>query len=189
MRCPGELQAAFASESHVDRLAAAAGLDPIEFRRRNVAREGATSAVGERIRQPMAAAVLEPSRGRRPRPSVRGADTAWPSSRDGWRAGGSRSSMSVAPTVRIEIRTGLPDQGAGRPHVMARVAAAALGIAGRASSRPASTADASLDLGVGASRVTFIASRAVQDAAGRLLAALRRPATATSRYPAAAGLR
>ena len=46
MRCPGELQAAFASESHVDRLAAAAGLDPIEFRRRNVVRDGSVSVDG-----------------------------------------------------------------------------------------------------------------------------------------------
>lgn len=39
-RAPGAPQAAFALESHVDRLARALGLDPMDFRLANVAREG-----------------------------------------------------------------------------------------------------------------------------------------------------
>jgi CO/xanthine dehydrogenase Mo-binding subunit len=39
-RAPGSTQAAFAFEVHMDRVAAALGLDPLEFRRRNCPHEG-----------------------------------------------------------------------------------------------------------------------------------------------------
>jgi len=39
-RAPGAPQAAFAVESHIDRLAQALGMDPLEFRLKNVAEEG-----------------------------------------------------------------------------------------------------------------------------------------------------
>ena len=46
MRGPGESQAVFALESHIDELARAVGLDPVEFRRRNLVQEGDETAFG-----------------------------------------------------------------------------------------------------------------------------------------------
>ena len=169
MRCPGEFQAAFASESHVDELAAATGLDPIEFRRRNVVGQGSTSAVGELIRRPMAGPVLEALAAQAPvgGSAGRGFGVALVARR----MEGGQQSVGLRPIDdgRIEILTGLPDQGAGAHTMLIRVAARCLSIpAATFTVRQLTTADATTDLGVGASRVTFIASRAVEDAAERL---------------------
>src|SRR5918993_283244 len=48
----GAPQSIFALERHMDRVAAAVGLAPDEFRRRNFIRSGETSAVGQVIRDP-----------------------------------------------------------------------------------------------------------------------------------------
>ena len=40
VRSPGEFQAAFAGESHVDQLARSQGMDPIQFRQINALKEG-----------------------------------------------------------------------------------------------------------------------------------------------------
>jgi CO/xanthine dehydrogenase Mo-binding subunit len=49
----GAPQSIFALERHMDRVAAAAGLAPDEFRRRNFIRSGETSAVGQVIHEPV----------------------------------------------------------------------------------------------------------------------------------------
>jgi CO/xanthine dehydrogenase Mo-binding subunit len=56
----GAPQSLFALECHMDRVAAAAGLTPEEFRRRNFITRGQTSAVGQTIAEPVdMAAVLD----------------------------------------------------------------------------------------------------------------------------------
>ena len=47
MRAPGEVQAVFAVESHIDMIAREMGRDPYEFRMQNVVHEGDTSLVGD----------------------------------------------------------------------------------------------------------------------------------------------
>jgi CO/xanthine dehydrogenase Mo-binding subunit len=54
----GAPQSLFALERHMDRVAAAAGLEPDEFRRRNFLRTGETSAVGQVIRDPIDMSAL-----------------------------------------------------------------------------------------------------------------------------------
>jgi carbon-monoxide dehydrogenase large subunit len=49
MRAPGHLQAMFACESQVDLVARRLGLDPVEFRRMNLMRDGETSPLGHVI--------------------------------------------------------------------------------------------------------------------------------------------
>jgi len=57
-RAPGETQTLFAVESHMDVMAEALGLDPLEFRQRNALSEGDTRATGEPLRDPHAVDVL-----------------------------------------------------------------------------------------------------------------------------------
>jgi CO/xanthine dehydrogenase Mo-binding subunit len=54
----GAPQSIFALERHMDRVAAAVGLEPDEFRRRNFIRTGETSAVGQIIRDPIDMSAL-----------------------------------------------------------------------------------------------------------------------------------
>jgi CO/xanthine dehydrogenase Mo-binding subunit len=54
----GAPQSIFALERHMDRVAAAAGLSPEEFRRRNFILPGDTLAVGQTIREPVNMAAL-----------------------------------------------------------------------------------------------------------------------------------
>ena len=54
----GAPQSLFALERHMDRVAAAVGLTPDEFRRRNFIHEGETNAVGQVIREPVDMAGL-----------------------------------------------------------------------------------------------------------------------------------
>ena len=54
----GAPQSIFALERHLDKVAAAVGLSPEEFRRRNFIREGQTTATGQVIREPVDMAGL-----------------------------------------------------------------------------------------------------------------------------------
>ncbi len=61
-RAPGASNAAFASESVIDELADRLGIDPLEFRVRNAAREGTPTAAGPRHRRIGCLEVLEAAR-------------------------------------------------------------------------------------------------------------------------------
>ena len=58
-RAPGSPQAAFAAEQAIDELAAKLGLDPVEFRLRNAAREGTRRVDGPKFRRIGCVEVLE----------------------------------------------------------------------------------------------------------------------------------
>src|SRR5207247_2436687 len=49
MRAPGEPQAVFALESHIDEVARRLGTDPLEFRLKNLIVDGEETASGERF--------------------------------------------------------------------------------------------------------------------------------------------
>lgn len=186
VRGPGEVQAVFAGESHVDELARAAGLDGLTFRERNAVRVGQTGGNGHGFVEPKAVEVLaairadrtdrgdHPAGGDRPaRQAVEG-----PRAR-GWgmaitaRHVGLGGAFPLAATVDgdgiITVTTGVIDQGGGVHTVIRRVLAAALAIdEDRVRVRVVTTSDAGPDRGVGASRTTHLASRAALDLAGRI---------------------
>jgi xanthine dehydrogenase D subunit len=68
MRGFGAVQACFAHEAQMDRLAAALGLDPVELRRRNAMAQGTALPTGAPIRCPAPVAELLDSIERRPLP-------------------------------------------------------------------------------------------------------------------------
>jgi CO/xanthine dehydrogenase Mo-binding subunit len=173
MRCPGEVQANFAGESHIDMMAAALGIDPLDFRARNAARDGAVSAAGETIRDSAAPEILRRLDGQRPQ--ARGDNEGVGFALIARRQEGGKMSVAarIADDGAVEIVTGLADQGAGAHTVITRVAASVLSIPeSNVRVVRASTDAAPLDMGVGASRVTFLAGHATEDAAKKLRAAI-----------------
>src|SRR5712691_712102 len=157
MRSPGELQGVWAAESHIDMIARELGLEPIELRLRNVTREGDTDVTGAAVHVPQGRAVLERLRqevGRAGPPAVgRGRGIGLGTRRVG--DGRSQMRVRLLPDARIEVETGLPDQGAGAHTVARRVVAAALGVTSdRVSVRYASTLGGVFDAGAGGSKST-----------------------------------
>jgi CO/xanthine dehydrogenase Mo-binding subunit len=162
-RAPGQPQASFASESHIDLIARAMAIDPIEFRLRNAIRDGGTDSRGSRWRESTMVEVLEtlrreagaarslrPGRGRGFALGAR----ASPAGRGGEALQGTVA-VSVLRDASVEVLTGVSDQGAGAHTMMQRVVAERLGVpVTMVTVRHGATDDAPFDLGVGGSRTT-----------------------------------
>ncbi|MDG4830180.1 xanthine dehydrogenase subunit D [Solwaraspora sp. WMMD1047] len=79
MRGFGAVQACFAYESQMDKLAAALGLDPVEVRLRNAMETGSVLPTGQRVEGPAPVArLLELVRDRPPPPPAGGDPREWP---------------------------------------------------------------------------------------------------------------
>jgi CO/xanthine dehydrogenase Mo-binding subunit len=172
MRAPGATQALFAGESHVDMIASALGVDPLELRLRNAVRDGEVNSIGERIRESRVVDALETARREMawdtPRPAGRGRGIA----AEIRHIGGGKTSLHLQllpATGQIEVLTGMVEQGAGAHTVIRRVAAAALSLAPeRISVRYGDTASAPVDPGAGGSRVTHVIGQAALDGGQRM---------------------
>lgn len=163
VRAPGEVQALFAGESQLDELARRFGEDPLQFRLRNAVRPGEVGAAGDRFREARAVPVLEaaaraiewdaprrPGRGRGIAVGVR-------------HVGGGKLPLRLRlhHDGRIEVLTGVPEQGGGAWQVIRRTVAAVASVnESQVRVRCVPTSDAPPDPGVGGSRVTHLASRA-----------------------------
>jgi len=172
MRGPAETQTFFAWETHVDMIAHALGIDPIELRLRNVVRDGDTMLGGEATHHTMARPVLETLQheiARTPAAGTRG--VALITSHTG--GGKTGVKLRLYDNGRVEVVTGLADQGAGAFTLVQRVIAHALSIDRTlVTVRQANTVEAPADPGAGASRVTHIVGRAAEDAVAKLQAIL-----------------
>ena len=187
MRAPGEVQAQFAGESHVDMIARELGADPLEFRLRNALRPGQTGPTNERFREVRAVEVLEalkhtsrpPSspgraRGRGVALAVRGIFQAPTSVR-----------LRLEPDGRVALITGVPEQGSGMHTMLRRVAASTLGVeVGCVDLVRGSTSEAPFDPGASASWVTTIAGQAAARGAAELKARLEELASELRGWPA-----
>lgn len=193
MRTPGEMQALFAGESHIDTIARALGQDPLEFRLRNAAAPGEVGATGARFRETRTREVLETIEREmdwhRPLPPGRGRGVAIGARHVG--GGKLPLRLRVHRDGRLEILTGLPDQGSGGYTVMRRVLAASASVAeARIVVTRLSTTGTPRDPGVGGSRITHLASRAAEDLGQQLRAWLdERLPRALPGVPASATLR
>jgi len=172
MRAPGEVQAAFAGESHVDLIARELGIDPIELRLRNAVRDGEANGTGERVRESRVVEALERARREMHWDRPRRANTGRGLAAEIPHIGGGKTSlrMRLLPlTGEIDVLTGMVDQGAGAHTVIRRVAAAALSIAPeRIRVRYGDTRQALTDPGAGGSRVTHVIGQAALDGGQRL---------------------
>jgi CO/xanthine dehydrogenase Mo-binding subunit len=140
-------------------------VDPIQFRLDNSVRAGDTDVTGAAVHAPQGAAVLERLRQElvaQPRVAGRGRGIGLGTRHVG--DGRSQMRVRLLPDARIEVETGLPDQGAGSHTVARRVVAAALGVdVGRVAVRYTSTLGGVFDAGAGGSKSTHsIGAVAVQ---------------------------
>ena len=180
----GAMEVAYALESHVDELASAHGIDPVEYRRRHVLRAGQPEALNQ---WPVASfASLETldaldAAGREPLPRPD------PSGR--WRRGRGTSVFSIvsaassvahldSATARcridsaglIVVETAVPDMGQGLHTTFASVAAERLGIGThRVRVCQQNSTDGPVDEGSFASRGVYVSSNALAAAADQLL--------------------
>ena len=170
MRSPGELQGVWAAESHVDMIARELGMDPIEFRLRNVTHDGDTDVTGATVHMPQGEAVLRRLQdelrrveGSHGRGQMTGSNGATPPRYGrgvglGTRhVGDGRSQMRVTllPDAHLQVEVGLPDQGTGSHTVAQRVVAASLGVSPqRVNVKYSTTLGGVFDAGAGGSKST-----------------------------------
>jgi CO/xanthine dehydrogenase Mo-binding subunit len=175
----GTPQIVWAYDSHTDLIARALALDPVEFRRRNLLREGRPQATGTVMRDAALAQVLERAAARLgwDRPFDRGAP---PSDGQTWRRGRGIAmgfKASIAPTASVAIVNlaadggctlycGTVDMGQGSDTVLAQIAGEVLDIPAETVRVVHPDTEATpYDMGTLGSRSTYHMGHAVRQAA------------------------
>lgn len=187
MRAPADVQVTFASESHVDLIARALGVDPLELRRRNAVRQGQTGPGNERFREARALEVLDAlereAHWNEPLPEGHGRGMALAVRHVG--GGKTAVVLRLCEDGMVEAKSAVPDQGSGGRTVIQRVVATALSVpAERVRVVYGSTADAPQDPGSGGSRVTHIVGAAALEGATVLKERLLELAAEVMGWPA-----
>jgi len=130
MRAPGEPEGVFAIESHMDEVARRIGMDPVEFRLKNLIVEGDETAFGERLhdvraRETLVAAAEAAGYGAPKAPFVgRGVAVG----ERGTGAGEGTVEVRLEPDGRAILGTPMFDQGTGTYTTITQVASEELGI-------------------------------------------------------------
>lgn len=169
VRAPGGPQATFAKELHIDELARALDMDPLDFRLRNAWEEGDESPTGQKLTSVSVKETLrraaETIGWHEPREPNRGVGIAcswWFSS-----CGRSEAKVEVRADGSVHVHSGNPEVGTG-----SAAGALPLIVADRLGVDPSAivltlgdTATATYDGGVGGSASTFSAGQAVRIAA------------------------
>jgi CO/xanthine dehydrogenase Mo-binding subunit len=175
-RSPGEPQMVFAEESHMDMIARELGLDPAEFRRRNLLEDGDRLPSGHplehvRARETLDAA-LDASHWSEPKPGPwTGRGVAMGHRHIGVGFTNARLRLETKGTVTLVI--GLPDTGTGAHLMLRQVVAEVLGLTiDEVAIELATTDTFTTDSGVGGSRVTHTGGRAAYHAAEALKEAI-----------------
>jgi carbon-monoxide dehydrogenase large subunit len=157
MRAPGHPQVAFATETHMDLVARQLGMDPVEFRRLNAAREAADGAYAHTHEALQAAA------------EAIGWDTAKAPHvgrgialvERGMGFGEGAGDVTLNPDGSLTVLTGLPDNGTGALTLIAQIAAEELGVDVERVRVVRGTTDAlPIDVGSAADRMTNVAGHA-----------------------------
>ncbi|MCL0044139.1 molybdopterin-dependent oxidoreductase, partial [Dehalococcoidia bacterium] len=167
-RAPGEPQAAFAIESHIDSIARQLGMDPLAFRLKNIIKEGDADPVGTyyqevRGKETLEAAV-EASQYMSVKPANVGRGMAIGERGPG--GGESHAAVTLNPDGSVVVNTPIFEQGAGTYTTLRQIVAEELAIPPECIRIEVWNTDAvSFDTGMGGSRVTRIAGEAAYLAA------------------------
>jgi CO/xanthine dehydrogenase Mo-binding subunit len=174
-RAPSQPQHAFAGESHLDLIAHALEIDPLELRERNAIRGGETDVEGAVWHESQAARVLATLRAASHSGVAPVKDHGRGVAFSARHVGRGKTSLTLTLTAEgtVEVLTGVADQGGGAHTMIQRVVARELGLpVSRVRVRRGDTAHANVDPGVGGSRVTPVAGNAALDGARKLTARL-----------------
>ncbi len=175
VRSPGDVQIIFALESHMDMVADELGIDPVDFRLKNVLTGDEQDLDGAPYICPRGRDVLEILRREGdwdvPLPPGRGKGIAITAHHIGH--GSSQVRMRLVRDGTITIYTPLMDQGVGTLTMLGRIAEAVLNVGlERFRFVQENTAGGLAESGPGATRVTAITGQACHDAAQQLRARL-----------------
>lgn len=163
-RAPGAPQAMFAEESHTDLIAKELGMDPGEFRLKNILGEGDLNGIGHKLHDVKAREVLQGA--------LKAARWASPKPGPNWGrglamyersipGGPSGSVISAADDGTFTVVTPVFDQGVGTHTVLRQIVAAQMEVPiARVNVIAGDTDSAPPDPGVGGSRVTHTAGQA-----------------------------
>ena len=188
-RAPGEVQTLFAVESHIDMMAQALGIDPLEFRLRNGLKKGDTRATGESLSEPYCAEVLERvakisrwQKPRRKRPTnglLFGRGLALGDRHVGH--GDSSFELVLERDGTLRLLSGVGDQGVGAYTMHRQVVSQLLGVDPYCVKiEVGNTSNAPYDQGIKGARGTHIEGQAVLRTTHSLIQALR--STAASHW-------
>ena len=129
MRAPGKPQVAFAVESHMDMMARELGLDPYEFRLRNILKDGDANPVGEKLHHIRAEDTLRKAAeamgwGRTDKQPNVGRGLAIADQLQG--AGQSTASVTIDASGQVNLYMSLWDTGTGAHTIMRQIVAETL---------------------------------------------------------------
>jgi CO/xanthine dehydrogenase Mo-binding subunit len=171
MRAPGDPQSVFASEAQLDLIARELGLDPYEFRMKNLLEDGDETPLGHHLKhvlgkQTLTAAVQEAGY-HQPKPTIAGKrvgrGVAIYERHIG--AGTSTAKVTVEGDGTVTLYTALRDTGTGFYTVLRQIVGQELGVPyNEVRLVPWSTDDIPFDTGVGGSRVTHVGGQATYGA-------------------------
>lgn len=176
MRAPGEPQGFFAGESHIDCVARKIGMDPLDFRLKNLIEEGDPTLTGARYKGIKAKETLraaaKAARYRAPKRKNVGRGIAM-----GYRApGGGAASLTVelSPDGAVVLHTSVYEQGTGTYTTLRQIVAEELSLSPDEIQIDIVDTDSgvSFDSGIGGSRgtrvITGVAFRAARNARDEL---------------------
>lgn len=176
-RAPAGPQGNFAVESQMDIIADALGIDPLEFRLRNIVREGDLAPNGQKLESvSLETCLLKAAEeigwnDRKPVPGRgKGIACAW------WTttSGSSGVYVKVAPDGRVFLNTGCAEIGTAALTGAAQVLAEALGVElSDIQIVSGDTASTPFDFGAQGSRTAFAVGNACIDAVGKLHARMK----------------
>ena len=188
MRGPGEVQGSFAIESHMDEVARRLEIDPAEFRRMNVLREGQRTPMDELFHDVRAEATLEAALERSgwSEPKARGIGRGIAMCARPAGGGESYAEVTINRDASVLVKTPIFEPGTGAYTMFAQVAAEVLNMDVRNVRVEVWDTDAvPFDSGVAGSRTTRMAIPAVHEAANLALEKLFWAACAHTGWPSA----
>jgi carbon-monoxide dehydrogenase large subunit len=130
-RTPGSPQVVFAFESQVDIIAEEMGIDPLEFRRRNIIRDGELSPLGEKWHHILMSEVLEraaQASGWKERGTRKNRGWGIALYERGTSEGGAAAAITLETSGKVSVLTGVPDVGPGFHTVVQQMACETLGL-------------------------------------------------------------
>lgn len=168
-RTPGSPQIAFAFESQVDIIAKELGIDPLEFRRRNIIHDGDASPMGEKWNHILMGEVLERiARASRWKKNGARKNHGWGMAlyERGTPEGKASAAITLENGGKANILTGVPDVGPGFYTVIQQMVCETLGLPpARVTVSFKDTDSLPFDPGTGGSKQTNTSGHAVYKAA------------------------